>query len=167
MTLFIIISSTIGYCLPGSTRPDYSHRSSKRTRSHHSSSYSPVATVHRTAAANIAAVGPAAIHLDCTTDHCSSTAAESPLHNTAANRMPATTEETLRIHLHCLEGYTLLPDSKFQPRHPASCQYLPWLCHAKTCRKMIARALQQPATETAMPATETGFVRKQVDYFKL
>ena len=126
MTLFIIISSTIGYCLPGSTRLDYSRRSSKRSRSHRSSSYSPVATGHRTAAADIVVDR----YLDCTIDCRSSTAAAGPhLHNTATNRMSATTAEKHRIRLLLsLEGYTPLPDSQLQLHHPASCQYFAWPC---------------------------------------
>ena len=128
MTDTFISSCTIGYCLPGSTRPDYSRRSSKRSRSHRSSSYSPVATGHRTAAAADTVVDR---YLDCTIDCRSSTAAAAGhhLHNTAASRIAATTAEKHRIRLLlCLEGYTPLPDSQLQLHHPASCQYFAWPC---------------------------------------
>ena len=122
MTDWFISSCTIGYCLPGSTRPDYSRRSSKRSRSHRSSSYSPVATGHRTAAADTVVDR----YLDCTIDCRSSTAAAAGhhLHNTAASRIAATTAEKHRIRLLlCLEGYTPLPGFQLELHHSATCQY--------------------------------------------
>ena len=110
MTDWFTSSCTIGYCLPGSTRLSYSRRSSKRSRSRRSSSYSPVATGHRTAAADTVVDR----YLDCTIDCRSSTAAAGHhLHNTAASRMSAATAEKHRIRLLLsLEGYTPLPDSQ-------------------------------------------------------
>ena len=111
MTNWFISSCTIGCYLQGSTRLDYFRRSSKRSRSHRSSSYSPVATGHRTAAADIV-VGR---YLDCTIDCRSSTVAAGPHpHNTAANR--------IRLLL-CLEGYTPLPGFQLEFQHSATCQY--------------------------------------------
>ena len=121
MTNWFISSCTIGCYLQGSTRLDYFRRSSKRSRSHRSSSYSPVATGHRTAAADIVVDR----YLDCTIDCRSSTVAAGPhLHNTAVNCMSATTAEKHRIRLLlCLEGYTPLPGFQLELQHSATCQY--------------------------------------------